>query len=437
MNHQVDNDSPRTTQHDAAPSSGWTVSGWHIAFAVALALFIAVSAFAAGLIAERSLFRGSSPLNVVTGDAPFSDVDQMAQLLRDEYYFRPDSEAEEEAFEQALAYAAATGMTTVLEDPYTTFLPPERAGPAAAHLDGEFGGIGVNIQFVNGQLNVVSPIAGSPADEAGIEAGDIIVAADGQAIDGLSPEEAGALIRGPVGSSVELRIQREGSTDLLTLDITRQQIEVQVVYYEVIDNTDIAHIRVTAFTDKTIPQLDTALAETLDAGAAGIVLDLRDNGGGLVTAAQELIGRFVPSDAGPALWEDDDAGPGGMSSLPIMSGETTVYDLPLIVLTNGGTASAAEIVAGALRDYGRAQLIGEMTFGKGLVQRIWNFDDGASARVTVARWLTPDKSEIPEDGLAVNLPMTLAPSSLQEDPSARRAAQALRTGGWSEMRPSW
>ncbi len=437
MNHQVDHDSPRTTQNGAAPSDGWIVSGWHIAFAVALALFIAVSAFAAGLIAERSLFRGTSPLNVVTGDAPFNDVDQMAQLLRDEYYFRPDSEAEEEAFEQALAYAAASGMTTVLDDPYTTFLPPERAAPAAAHLDGEFGGIGVNIQFIDGQLSVVSPIAGSPADEAGIEVGDIIVAADGQAIEGLSPEEAGALIRGPVGTAVELRVEREGSSNLLTLDIIRQKIEVQVVYYELIENTDVAHIRVTAFTDKTVPQLDAALSRAMDDGATGIVLDLRDNGGGLVTAAQELIGRFIPSDAGPALWEDHAAGPGGLSSLPILSGEATAYDLPLIVLTNGGTASSAEIVAGALRDYDRALLIGEATFGKGLVQRIWNFDDGASARVTVARWLTSDKSGIPEEGLEVNLPVTLAPSSLQEDPSARRAAQALRTDGWSEMRPSW
>lgn len=418
-------------------SRTWTISGWHIAFVTALTVFAAVTAFAAGLITERALFRGESPLGAITGDTPFADVDEMAQLLRDEYYYRPDSEAEREAFNQSLAYAAATGMTAALEDPYTTFLPPEQARPAAAHLDGEFGGIGVNIQFIDGRLSVVSPIAGSPADEAGIEPGDVIVAADGQEIEGLTPEEAGTLIRGPVGTPVELRIERNGAAEPLILEIVREEIEIQVVYYQQVEETTVAHIRITAFTDKTIPQLDAALSQAIKDEVTGIVLDLRDNGGGLVTAAQELIGRFVVSDAGPALWEDEDAGPGGLTSLPILPGSVAVYELPLLVITNGGTASAAEIVAGALRDYDRAILIGESTFGKGLVQRIWNFGDGASARVTVARWLTPDQTEIPEDGLAVNLRLELAPSSLQNDPTAPRAAQALRTGGWSLIAPEW
>lgn len=416
----------------------WTVTNWHIAFFTALALFIAVSAFAAGLIAERNVFRGGSALDIVTGDAPLADVTEMAQLLRDEYYFRPDGEEERRAFNRTLEYAAAKGMTAELDDPYTTFLPPEQARPAADHLEGEFGGIGVNIQFVDGRLKVVSPIAGSPADTAGIEPGDVIVAANGHDIEGLTPDAAGALIRGPVGTSVQLRVEREGAREPLTFEITREKIEVQVVYYEEIAGTSIAHIRVTAFTDKTTAQLDAALEQATSDSVTGIVLDLRDNGGGLVTAAQELIGRFVPADDGPALWEDEDAGPGGLSSLPILADTTTAaYDLPMVVLTNGGTASAAEIVAGALRDYDRALLMGEPTYGKGLVQRIWNFDDGASARVTVARWLTPDQSEIPPDGLAVNLPMVLASSQLNDDPVARVAARALQSSGWSAIGPWW
>ena len=414
-----------------------SVSAWQIAFFATLALFIAVSAFGAGLIAERSYFRGGSPLTAVTGDVPFADVQEMAQLLRDEYYFRPDSEAEREAFQQGLEYAAAEGMTSILEDPYTTYLPPEQARPAAAHLEGEFGGIGVNIQFMDGRLHVVSPIAGSPADKAGVEPGDVIISADGQPIDGLSADAAGALIRGPVGTSVDLDIVREGIPEPLTVEVVRAKIEVQVVYYEQVEDTSVGHIRVTAFTDKTIPQLDAALANAIDDDATGIVLDLRDNGGGLVTAAQELIGRFVPPEEGPALWEDTDAGPGGLLSLPILAGDVTAYELPLLVLTNGGTASAAEIVAGALRDYHRAVLMGEPTFGKGLVQRIWNFNDGASARVTVARWLTPDQSEIPEEGLTVDFSVGPVQSRLYDDPMAKRAGQALRTGGWSTIGPDW
>lgn len=416
---------------------GWTITGWHIAFLSALALFIGVSSFAAGLITERALIRGGSPLDVVTGDNPLGDVEQLAQLLRDEYYFHPGSEEERQAFDQKLAFAAAAGMTSELEDPYTAFLPPEQAAPAASHLDGEFGGIGINIQYIDGRLNVVSPIAGSPADVAGIEPGDVILAADGQQITGLAPEDAGALIRGPVGTSVNLEIARGGLEEPLSLDIVRQKIEVQVVYYEKIADTSIAHLRITAFTDKTIPQLDAALEQAQHDQITGLVLDLRDNGGGLVTAAQELIGRFVPPDSGPALWEDSDAGPGGLSSFPILTGDVTAYDVPMLVLTNGGTASAAEIVAGALRDYDRATLMGEATYGKGLVQRIWNFDDGSSAKITVARWLTPDQTDIPAEGLAVNDPIALAPSRLHDDPIARRAAQSLRTGGWSEIRAPW
>ncbi|HEV2107210.1 MAG TPA: S41 family peptidase, partial [Thermomicrobiales bacterium] len=322
-------------------------------------------------------------------------------------------------------------------DPYTTFLPPVEAGPAADHLEGEFGGIGVHIQYIDGRLTVVAPIAGSPADRAGIEPGDVIVEADGVTLSELTPAKAGALIRGPVGSTVELLIERSSALEPVEMEIVREEIETQVVYYDLVPETSIAHLRVTSFTERTIPQLDAALEQALNDGVTGIVLDLRDNGGGLVAAAQALIGRFVPSKAGPALWEDRGASSGALVSLPIAGGEIEAYDLPLIVVVNEGTASAAEIVAGALRDYGRAPLIGEPTFGKGLVQRIWNFDDGSSARITVARWLTPDKSAIPEDGLRVNIAVPLVPSVIDDDPIALRAARALRTEGWSEVHPNW
>lgn len=413
------------------------LSAWHVAFFVSLTLLLAVSAFAAGLIVERSIFRNASPLSVVTGDGPYDQVTEIARLLEDEYYFRPDDDAERKAFNQELEYAAVNGMIATLEDRYTTFLPPREAGAAAQHLEGEFGGIGVQIQYIDGHLTVISPIPGSPADRAGIEPGDVILEANGVPLRDLPPAEAGALIRGPVGTTVDLAIKRASASEPIKLKIVREEIENQVVYLEPIEGTSIVHLRITSFTERTVPQLDAALEEVVAGGATGIILDLRDNGGGLVSAAQATIGRFIPADAGPAFWEDTGSGDEELLSFPILSGDTGAYEIPMAVLVNEGTASAAEIAAGALRDYERAKLIGEPTFGKGLVQRIWNFKDGSSARITVARWLTPNQSPIPEDGLAVSIPIALMPSTLSNDPTAARAARALRTDGWSELQPDW
>jgi len=410
-------------------------SGWQLAFGLSLAALIAVVSFGAGMIAERSIFRNASPLDVVSGDRPFEQVQEVGRLLREEYFYRPDSDGAD-AFATDLEYAAVAGMVATLEDPYTSFLPPELAAPAAAALDGEFGGIGVNIDGENGALRVVSTIPGTPAEAAGLLPGDLIVTVDGQSLVGLDPDAAGALVRGPIGSSVTVEVSRLGTASPLPFSMERAAIEPLVVTYDFLEAFETAHIRIEIFNDKTTAQLDIALGHARDDGAAAIVLDLRDNGGGYVESAQEVIGRFVAAGAGPALWEDGDASPGDLESLPIIAGDP-VTDLPMTVLVNGGTASAAEIVAGALVDYDRATLVGEATFGKGSVQRVFSFDDGSSARITVARWLTPDQTGIPGSGLVPAQLIPLGPVSASADPTASRAAQALRTLGWSEIGPDW
>lgn len=159
-------------------------------------------------------------------------------------------------------------------------------------------------------------------------------------------------------------------------------------------------IRILVFGDQTIEQLDEALQQARTDAVTGVVLDLRDNGGGWVTSAQETIGRFVPTEWGPALYRDENPDPeNAPESLPILSGGEEAYDLPLVVLVNEGTASASEIVAGALKDYGRAKIVGARTFGKGSVQRVHTFDDGSSARVTIAQWLTPQQHVIEDQGI--------------------------------------
>jgi carboxyl-terminal processing protease len=207
-----------------------------------------------------------------------------------------------------------------------------------------------------------------------------------------------------------LTIRRPGRAELFDVTVNREAIEIPAVVYEAQADGKIAHITVAIFGDNTTRELDVALKRAKEEGVAGIVLDLRGNGGGWVSSAQEMIGRFIPADAGPALYqdldlEDDD----DLISEPIVDGGETAFDIPLVVLIDGGTASAAEIVAGAVRDYERGTLVGEPSFGKGLVQRVHDFDDGSSARITFARWLTPDGIPIPDEGLAPDIAVTNDP----------------------------
>src|SRR5215210_7839668 len=221
-----------------------------------------------------------------------------------------------------------------------------------------------------------------------------------------------SLIRGPRGSSVVLTIRRPGTPESFDVTVNREAIEIPAVVYEPQADGKVARITVSIFGDNTTRELDVALKRAKEEGVIGIVLDLRGNGGGWVTSAQEMIGRFIPEDAGPALYQDLDLqDDDDLISEPIVGGGETAFDIPLVVLIDGGTASAAEIVAGAVRDYERGTIIGEHSFGKGLVQRVHDFEDGSSARVTFARWLTPNKNPIPDEGLAPDVSVAADPAA--------------------------
>ena len=430
-----------------------------MASAVAL---IAVVSFGAGIVADRQLFSGPllgsgrfigglSHDGETESDLAFPRQADVRHLIEDEYFFLPASpearatfwadlergamsemataaatpEASMEDYRRELDYAAARGMTEALTDNYTVFLEPLQGAPLREELEGKYEGIGVWVEHPEGKFTITSPISGSPAEQAGLQPGDVIVAADGHQLGGLETDAAMSLIRGPAGTSVTLTIEREGEAKPFDVAVEREAIEIPAVAYAREADGKIAHITVAIFGDNTTAELDQSLAQAKHDNVAGIVLDLRGNGGGWVTTAQEMIGRFVPQDAGPALYQDrelqeDD----NLVSEPIIGGGEATFDTPLVVLTDGGTASAAEIVAGALRDYGRATLIGENTFGKGLVQRVHDFDDGSSARVTFARWLTPNKSPIPDSGIAPDISVINQPSS-STDAQLERAVALL------------
>jgi carboxyl-terminal processing protease len=440
-------------------------SAWTVLFVLSVVALIAVVSFGSGIVAERYLFSGSwlgsDRLSGGLGtdgnpetDAAFPRQAEVRKILEDEYFFLPASpearatfwaELEHGAidgmaiaaatpvaslddYRRELDYGGARGMTEALSDDYTVFLEPLRGAPLREELAGEYEGIGIWVEHLEGQLTIVAPIAGSPAARADLRAGDAIVAADGQELSGLETDAAMSLIRGPAGSPVVLTIRRPGAPELFDVTVNREAIEIPAVVYEPQADGKVARITVSIFGDNTTRELDAALKRAKEEGVTGIVLDLRGNGGGWVTSAQEMIGRFIPEGAGPALYQDLDLqDDDDLISEPIVGGGETAFDIPLVVLIDGGTASAAEIVAGAVRDYERGTLVGEPSFGKGLVQRVHDFDDGSSARITFARWLTPNKSPIPDDGLAPDISVATDPSAASDRQLERAVEVVLGT----------
>src|SRR5215208_2465380 len=440
-------------------------SAWTVLFVLSVVALIAVVSFGSGIVAERYLFGGiwlqsdrlSGGLDTDGNpetDAAFPRLAEVRKILEDEYFFLPASpearatfiaDLEQGAIEgmaiaaatpvaslddyrRELDYGAARGMTEALTDDYTVFLEPLRGAPLREELAGEYQGIGIWVEHPQGQFTIVAPIAGSPAARADLRAGDVIVAADGRDLGELETEAAMSLIRGPKGSSVVLTIRRPGVPDAFDVTVDREAIEIPAVVYEPQADGKVAHITVAIFGDNTTRELDAALKRARDESVAGIVLDLRGNGGGWVTSAQEMIGRFIPENAGPALYQDLDLqDDDDLISEPIVGGGETAFDIPLVVLMDGGTASASEIVAGAIRDYDRGTLIGEPSFGKGLVQRVHDFEDGSSARVTFARWLTPDRHPIPDEGLSPDIVVENKPDAATDLQLERAVGVALGT----------
>lgn len=394
-------------------------------------LLLGMGSFGTGILAERYVFHPrvvsndstttqESSVSRDSTSSPQVDtsrIDEVLKLLEDEYFYGPIDRSQR-------LYDALGGLVNGLPDDYTRFLPPEQSRESRQQLSGEYEGIGIWVEAPEGKLTIISPMKGSPAESAGLLAGDVIVAIDGQPTSGLTQQEAVQRVRGPSGTLVHLTIERPGAADQLEFDVERAKIATPAVVYALVD--DIAHISVTVFGDKTTAELDQALRDTERDGARGVVLDLRNNGGGWVNSAQEMIGRFVAADAGPAFFDDEQGDPAKAKPQPILSGEIRELTIPLVVLTNGGTASASEIVAGALRDYERATIIGTKTFGKGSIQRIHQFDDGSSVRITVAEWLTPQRLRIQGEGIAPDIEVQADAQVGAQDPQLDRALNYLR-----------
>jgi carboxyl-terminal processing protease len=327
--------------------------------------------------------------------------------------------------DKELLYGAISGSLNTLDDSYTRFIRPEIAERLRDDLDGSVSGIGAIVRpNEDGIVEIVRPLDGQPADQAGLLAGDLIIAVDGQSVVGMNFDEVLLLIRGPEGTTVNLMIVREDMQEPLEFSLVRAEFEVPIVETQTFarDSKTIAYVRLSSFTRSSDKALLEALTTLLDQKPDGLILDLRDNGGGYLDEAVSVADFFLPD--GVVLYERSSNGELDKTFRSV-SGDLA-EDIPLVVLVNGGSASASEIVAGAVKDNGRGVLVGEPTFGKGSVQHVHTLTDGSELRVTIARWFTPENRSISEEGVLPDLEV-VSPQDLggDDDKQLQRAIEYL------------
>ena len=378
----------------------WITVGTILGFAIVFA-----GGTGTGMIIESS---SSTRLEVPKDSAgEFRLVEDAWNLTRDNYVDKTATTP------QRLAYGSIAGMIDSLGDTgHSTFLTPEQVKQVNQEEQGTFQGIGVEVQEKNGQVVIVAPFDGSPAQKAGLRPGDVIVAVNGQTINSVA--DAVRLILGPAGTSVTLTIQdASGTTRQVT--IVRAVINLVAVTWHLLPGTTIAHLRIASFDKGASSQLDSALASINLQGATAIILDLRDNPGGLLDEAIAVTSRFL--DSGNVLLTKDASGK--ITQIAVLRVQN-VTTLPMTVLMNEGTASAAEITSGALRDAGRAKLVGETTFGTGTVLTQFSLSDGSAILLAIQEWLTPSGKTIWHTGLTPDQVVPLAATATPVFPESEQ-----------------
>lgn len=360
-------------------------------FSVMLATLLILSSFGVSCAFKQESSSGLPPEFDVVGEA--------WNILLEDHVDKDKLDAEK------LSRAAIEGMVQAVGDPYTAYLDSDTYRLQLEMLKGSYSGIGAHIAIREGQLTIIAPVSGSPAERGGVKAGDRILEINGESTSGMTLTEAVLKIQGPPDTSVKLLVLHKGDTEPIEMEITRAEIELESVFWEMRD--DIAYIKLSHFTERTNGELTLALEDILSRDVAGIVLDLRGNPGGLLSAAVDSASQFLAEGVVANVID----GEGKYTALRVKPGGLAT-ELPLIVLVDEGSASASEILAGALQDHGRAKLAGSTTFGKGSVGTIRQLRDGSALCVTIARWLTPGGKPIEGVGLTPDFVIELEGSDL-------------------------
>lgn len=307
---------------------------------------------------------------------------------------------------QKMIYGAIKGMVDAVGDPYTVYQTPVQREVSDTDLRGSFDGVGIQVDVKDNRLTVVAPIDESPAALAGIRPGDVVVQVDGASIAGKTLNDTVSLIRGQRGTQVTLTIARPEVPDPLTFTLTRAEIKVDSVRTRLLDG-GVGYMRISTFAANTGPETVTALKKLLEQAPSGIIIDLRANPGGYLHSSVDVASQFM--EAGSVVLYQVD-GNGERKTYKAEAGGVATT-AKIAVLVNKGSASASEILAGALRDSGRAILIGEKTFGKGTVQNVHQLSDTSGLRVTTAQWLTPSEAPIQGAGLLPDIAVAEAPGA--------------------------
>jgi carboxyl-terminal processing protease len=313
-----------------------------------------------------------------------------------------------------MIYGAIRGMTAALGDPYTVFLKPQENKQAKEELNGAFEGVGIQLGYKDEQLTVVAPISGMPAERAGVKAGDLILKIDEKETKGMSLPEAVGLIRGPAGTKVKLTLLHEGEKEPYEAVIIRETIIVPSVEVEFVNG--IAHLKLMRFGERTSEEWDQAVLSIVsqEPPVKGVILDLRNNPGGYLSGSVFIASEFLPT--GVVVQQEQSDGRKEPFSVN-RPGKLTVQ--PLVVLVNKGSASASEIVAGALQEYKRARILGETTFGKGTIQEAQDLPGGAGLHITTARWLLPSGKSVDKTGI-------IPDNQIKDDPATEEDEQLLQ-----------
>lgn len=345
----------------------------------------------------------------------FAPFWQAWDLVHKEYVDQPVNDT-------ALMQGAISGMMNALGDPHSSYMDPVQYKDETTQLSGEYEGIGAWVNIDGKYLTITQPMPGSPAEKAGLKPGDQIIAIDGASMTGILPEIARQKVLGPKGTTVTLTIQREGVDQPFDVQVTRAAITVPSVISKML-NGNVAYVQLTDFGQNTDQDLRKELDTLLAQKPVGLILDLRNNGGGIRDVGVEVASEFI--DKGVIMYQV--AGDGTRTTFDALPGGKATK-IPLVVLVNKYTASASEIVSGAIQDYGRGKLVGETTYGKGSVQNwIPLMNNQGAVRITIARWLTPNGRQINGVGLTPDVAVTLTDQDTQagKDPQLDKAVELL------------
>ncbi|WP_153721263.1 lmo1851 family serine protease [Sporosarcina cascadiensis] len=361
----------------------------------ALVLTTAAVTFVALTVGEDKVVEVVKPQQVGSERKEFKKLFDAYDQLKQSYF--------DEINDQDVIDGAINGMVDALGDPYSDYLNEKEAKQLNESISSSFEGIGAEIQESNGYISIVSPIKNSPAEKVGLLPNDTIMSVDGKSIQGMSSSEAVLLIRGEKGSTVTLSVQRGTHKEPFDVKIVRDVIPIHTVYAEMLDDK-IAHINITSFSENTYQELLESLNEMTEKGMQGVLIDVRQNPGGILSAAIDISDLFV--DEGKALFQTQEKGR-QPEIFPASNGQKV--EIPVALIVDDGSASASEILAGALKESAHIPIVGVKTFGKGTVQTPTQLQDGSNLKLTTAKWLTPDGNWIHKKGIEPDVKVPYPP----------------------------